>query len=57
MLTGKLLQHLTVSAVNNQNNDTDWILCSVQEQKSHFAINVLDTKFYGFHGGVSSNDG
>jgi len=48
MLTGKLLQDLTVSTVNKQNNDTDWILCSVEEQKSHFAISVLDRNFMVF---------
>jgi hypothetical protein len=48
MLTGKLLQHLTVSTANEQNNDTDWILCSVEEQNSHFAIRVLDINFMVF---------
>jgi hypothetical protein len=48
MLTGKLLQQLTVSTVNKQNNDTDWILCSVEEQKSHFTISVLDRNFMVF---------
>jgi hypothetical protein len=48
MLTGKLLQHLTVSTVNKQNNDTEWILCSVEKQKSHFAISVLDRNLMVF---------
>jgi hypothetical protein len=48
MLTGKLLQHLTVSTVNKQNNETDWILRSVEEHNSHFAISVLDINFMVF---------
>jgi hypothetical protein len=39
---------LTVSTVNKQNNETDWILRSVEEQNSHFAINVLNINFMVF---------
>lgn len=42
---------MTISKVNKQDDDKDWILCSVEQQQmmiSHFAISVLDTHFMVF---------